>query len=324
MLKYLNIIVTISLLQLSLISTVQSEQIILHINQELGANYAGFIVADSLGYYADYGIEIEFCSSDESNECLRDSAITLSVINLQKAIEYADKGADIVNICQINQTSSLAFISLKHKNIDSLHNLSNQSIAVIRGMYNNSSNLNKLLKIKANILETHATKELMIYDGVDAIIGSMEREYIDLYFAGFDPEELNIIRLNDLGLDIVEEGIYAPDSLIKSRSELLRQFVNASAQGWIYAKNNTNQTAELIAQYLKKHRMRANYEILDEELKHILSNIFPVAKKHKAFSLDKKDFDKVIEILLKSKIISQKINFNKFYKPQILEDEQNK
>ncbi len=310
-----------SLLQLFLISSVKSEQIILHIDQELGANYAGFIVADSLGYYAEYGIEIEFCDYEEGNECLRDSVITLSVMNLQKAIEYTDKGAGIVNICQINQTSSLAFISLKHKNIDSLHNLSNRSIAVIRGMYNNTSTLNKLLQIEANILETHATKELMIYDGVDAILGSMEREYVDLYFAGFDPEELNVIRLNELGLDIVEEGIYVSDSLLKTKSELLRKFVKASVQGWIYTKNNINQTAEMIAEYLKKHRMRANYEILDEELKHILSNIFPTNKKHKAFSLDKKDFDKVVEILLKSKIISQNINFNKFYKPQILEDE---
>ncbi len=303
------------------VSLLKSEKIRIHIDGDLGANYAGFIVADSLGYYEAYGIDIEFCKEWGREECPNDSVLTLAVMNLEKAVEYACNGGDIVNICQINQTSSLAFISLKKYNIDSLHNLSNKKVAVERGLYKDTSHLNKLLNIDAKIMETNAAMELLVFEGVDVIIGSMEREYVDLYFSGFDPEELNIIKLHDLGLDIVEEGIYTSKKILDSNSEILKNFVKATEKGWLYAKKEVKKTANMMTDYLKKHQMRANYIILDEELKHILWHIFPKDKSHKAFCLSKVDYNKVVDALLKAKIIKDRVKYEEFYRKEFLENE---
>lgn len=316
MAKYLQIVIFILLL-----SSARSEKIRIHIDSDLGANYAGFIIADSLGFYQKYDIDIEFCKEWGRDECPNDSVITLAVMNLDKAIEYAGNGGDIVNICQISQTSSLAFISLKHKNIDSLHNLSGADIAIQRGMYKDTSHLNELLNVSANIVETQAGLELLVFDGVDVLLGSMERDYIDLYFSGFDPHELNVLKLNDLGLDLIEEGIYAKSEIIQNKPTLLKSFVKATISGWEYTRDKSALSAEMIAEYLKQHKMRANYEILDEELKHIVAHIFPKDKQHRAFQLSETDFDKVVQVLIEAGLIENKVNYHKFYKSEILDNE---
>ncbi len=307
---------------LLLIPKANAEKIRIHIDGDLGADYAGFIAADSLGFYESYGIDIEFCKEWGRDECPNDSVLTLAVMNLEKAIEYAGNGGDIVNICQISQTSSLAFISLKNKKIDSLHNLSKMNIAVQRGMYKDTAHLNRLLNIQATIIETHAGMELLVFEGVDAILGSMERDYIDLYFSGYNPEELNVIRLNELGLDIVEEGIYTSQKIYDENKPLLRNFIAATMKGWTYTKNNKKKTAEIMTQYLKQHKMRANVEILDEELEHVINHIFPNDKEHVPFSLDEKDFNTVVDILFRAKLMKQEVKYKDFFKSDILNNEE--
>ncbi len=313
MTKYFNI------LFLLLIISIESnaEKIRIHIENSLGANYAGFIVADSLGYYQQHGISIEFCNDWGFKECPEDTIITVAVMNLDKAVEYACNGGDIVNICQINQTSSLAFFSLKsRKSIENITDIAQMKVAVQKGMYRDTSYLNRLLGIDVRVFETHAAMEMLVLGAVDIILGSMEREYIDLYFSGFDHDELSIVKLNDIGLDIVEEGLYTSNEDLRAKTELFKKFINATIEGWKYAKRETEKAALIIVDYLKQHKMKANYEIVDEELEHVLLHVFPEDKEHIPFELDKKEYDKVIKFLLNAGIIENKVNYHQFYKKE--------
>ncbi|KLD99768.1 ABC transporter substrate-binding protein [Aliarcobacter butzleri] len=270
--------------------------------------FAGFYVAKELGIYKKYGLDVNFKEFDgktnpldtildnENNFGIDDSSLIYQKLN----------GADVVAVFSIFKSSPIALFS--QKELDTLTSLKNKNIEFSTNDISNIS-INAILKsqdIHVNTKEHSFYSKDFIDKKSDAII-----EYLSNQTYLFDKENIkyNVFLPKDYGFDFYGDMIYTSSEFAKQNPKIVKDFIEATKEGWIYAFNNIPFTVDLI--YEKYNSQKKSKEELDYEANSLKSFSSYLEKDFGSFDKSKiKEIANTISLIYPQKF--KNINLDNF------------
>jgi NitT/TauT family transport system substrate-binding protein len=283
------------------------------------AQFAGYYVANKMGFYRAEGIDVEIVhpsASVNAIESLINGQSDIISLFLISAISLKSSGVDLVNVGQFSQNSALLFVTKKESNINKLSDLNGKEIGVWSSGFDE---VGKAL-IHSNNYQVKwipilSTINLFLIGGIDAMTVMSFNEYNQIVNSGFDEDELNTFFFSDYGYNIPEDGIYCLNKTLKLRKSDLEKFMRATLKGWDYAREHRAETIDIVLELMKEEHIPTNKTHQSWMLDKVLELIEPGTKNVKKGELAETDFHKAQSVLIDGGYMNGKIEFNDFYKP---------
>jgi NitT/TauT family transport system substrate-binding protein len=99
---------------------------------------------------------------------------------------------------------------------------------------------------------------LFISGAIDATLAMSYNEYYQLVQTGLPLTENSVYRFCDHGYNVQEDGVYMTAEYYKTHRDEARRFANASRKGWEWAAEHTEETLEIVMDYVKKNHIATN------------------------------------------------------------------
>lgn len=229
------------------------------------AQFAGYYVAQALGFYQEAGIDATIFSrlrlepNHSPLERLRTGQVDLAILGLATAVRARGEGIALVNVAQTLPRSATILIANANAGIRRLADLQGRRVQLWRSDSAFAvERLLQLYQLDVQRIPQSTTVNLFLRGGVDAMTGMIYNEYHLLLDAGLEPQDLTIFRPAEYGLDFPEDGLYAMASNLAAKQAAIKAFVAASQRGWMQAFADPEQALELVLAEQKAVRIRAN------------------------------------------------------------------
>ena len=257
---------------LSFYGTVQAQQKLVFTPQWTPqAQFAGYYVAQDLGFYKDAGIEVEIVhpSSTESAVArLRSGKCQVTTIQLCQAMEYIDNGMPLVNILQTSMNNGLVIVSRNGRNPAAQKGIRVGTWSVGFDQVALAMSLKEGLNYQwvpyANSIN------LYLAGAIEAILVMSYNEYYLLKQSGIELTEENTYRFRDHGYNVQEDGVYMLESGYRKDKDAARKFAEASKRGWLYCAEHPEEALDIVMKYVKMHHVATNRVIQKLQLEEVL------------------------------------------------------
>ncbi len=243
------------------------------------AQFMGYYVAETLGFYEKEGLAVTILPGGpglEPVESLSSGTSDIAVEWLSSALESRERGHQAVNIAQILQRSSLMLICKKARGIRSPADLSHRTISVWRG----SSALGLTRWITS--LERQYGNEMRTIDLVnqndalsswrdeatDCVSATSYNEYWQLLDNELPLSDTTIFRFENSVDRLLEDGLYVDRVRLEDPEFLdaLIRFTRASLAGWAFSAERPAEAVEILLQRFpnldRTHQTRMATEIV--------------------------------------------------------------
>lgn len=251
------------------------------------SQFAGYYVAQEMGFYKDAGVDVIIDHTSTSdlvmNRLLKGkcNAITMTLFD---AIYHIDHGAEIVNVLQTAQRSGHVIV-VRDDNIRNIEQLRGKRVGIWRSSF---SQLVQLMDLDYDLgiewIKFIQSINLYISGAIDA---TMAMTYNELYWirsSGF--EDKTVIPLADIGYDYPEEGLYVSSEYYEKYPEKARAFAEASRRGWEWAHEHPEQTLDIVMEIMKREQVPASRMHQEWMLREVLKQQFPKGEDRPSFKLD--------------------------------------
>ncbi|BAT58707.1 putative thiamine biosynthesis protein [Variibacter gotjawalensis] len=271
------------------------------------AQFAGFYVAEAMGFYQREGIAVEFVPGGPAfpGAPIQDPLLMLELGGADVAVAWMSNafaaranGLDVLNIAQVFRHPGTSLICLRESGIKRPADIKGKRI----GVWNIGEQLNLSYWLRQRgMTMDDVTTITQRPDGADLIERTLDcvmamsyNEYWTL-LGKFRHADLFVVRFGDEGSAFLEDGLYARDDTIADpvMRDRLARFVRASADGWRYAKDNPE-----VAVAVTMHRAPGADAVHQRRM---LETIFAIAEPHRDFGLlDLTSFGRSVDILADS------------------------
>ncbi len=281
------------------------------------AQFAGYMMAKEKGFYSDAGMDVTILKGGPSIlplQAIASREATFAIDWLPKCIQAKANGLDIVNIGQIIKDSAYMIVCKKTMATVDPKSLNNRKLAHWVGIMDLSVEafLGKF-NIQMEIVPNYTSVNLLLTSAVDAISAMRYNEYHQIINSGYDPDELVVYDLKDLGMNIPEDGLYCLERTYQRNPELCKRFVTASLLGWQYAFEHKEETLAVVMREARKAHTGTNMAhqrwMLNTMEKLIKSDDGAIIEK-----LDKKTYESVCELMIKYGYMERAPKYREFYK----------
>lgn len=299
----------ISLLILLVFSlTVNAQRIVFTPHWLPQSQFAGYYVAQELGFYEEAGVEVEIehvSASEFAINRLNDGHCNAITMNLFDAMVNIGKGMEIVNVLQTSLHTGLVIVP-RTNDITRLEDLRNKRVGIWRTHYRQLSQvINDDYDLDVKWVPFIQSINLYISGAIDATMAMVYNEAYSIYSSGF--EEIKYIHLSDYGYDFPEEGVYFTKDCVEKYPDKVKAFAEASRRGWEWAHQHPKETLDIVMKILKKEDLPASRQHQEWMLKKILSLQIDEKSGKPTFELDEEKINQINEILLKDNHITEKI-----------------
>ncbi len=227
------------------------------------AQFAGYYAAKAKGYYKDKGLDV--------NIKIGGPSITPEQVVLGKQAEFGidwlpsllasrDHGQDLVNIAQVFTRSGMTELTWKDTNITSINQMAGKKVGVwCCGNENElyaalrKNNLDPQSDVK--IVNQPFNMDLFLKRDVDAAAAMTYNELAQVLESKdpktgklFQPSDLNVIKLEDVGTGMLEDGVFVRGDWIKGKDhqETATKFLAASFKGWAYCRDHLAECTQIV------------------------------------------------------------------------------
>ncbi len=209
------------------------EKVTLQLQWKYQFQFAGFIMAKELGYYAEEGLNVELLEYDASNtiEKLLKNEVDY-VLNNSNLIYQNKKLQDVTLLATYFQRSPLIIIT--QKEINSPLELKGKTFMTSEDDFYNSS-LSMLLehysinKQNTNVIAQTYSMEDFIEKKVDATTAFRSNELFMLDKKGVN---YNIIDPTELGFATNANNLFTSTTYAQNNQEQIEKLLNATKKGW--------------------------------------------------------------------------------------------
>ncbi|TFH10180.1 MAG: myristoyl transferase [Candidatus Atribacteria bacterium] len=244
--------------------------------------FAGYYVADEMGFYEDEGLSVTILPGGgaEPQDLVASGEAQFGVTWMGILLAARDQGIELVNIAQIFQSSGFRMIAWADSGIVRPADLRDQSIEVWYGGnevpllallekygLNPESDLmlqSQAFDMNAFLSRSVAASAAMSYNELNvvrqAIVGAavnltaqevlaLSAEAYAALEAMVNPDEqLTVFDVNDEGVAMLEDMIFASEAFLASESnrDIAARFVRASLRGWEYARDHHNEAVNIL------------------------------------------------------------------------------
>ena len=279
------------------------------------AQFAGVYMAAKKGFYRDYGLKVDIQTGGPdypAYDAIENGSTDITQLFLLTALTRDVEHNNLINLAQLSQKSSLMLVGKKSQGIKSIQDLNNKSIGLWRTDFRELSLIFlQQNKLQMNIVNVDWTVNLFLNNVVEVINVMRYNEYHQILQAGIDPEELFVIPFCDVGLNIIEDGLYTTREFYLKHPGQCKNFAEATMDGWLYAINHQEETLDVVLDIMRRHHIRANRPhqawMLNEMRDVILMHPQGIGV------LENSDFIKARELLSQQKVPVSKQEYQDFY-----------
>lgn len=233
------------------------------------SQFAGYYAAVAQGFYEAEGLDVTILEGAVDivpQTVVASGGAEFGIAWVPKVLASRQEGADLVNIAQIFQRSGTLEVSFADKGIESVEDLKGLKVgtwgfgnehelyAALRGAGIDPNNPDDVTIVQQpfdmSLLlsgEVDAA-EAMTYNEYAQVLEQVNPETGELY----QPEELNVINFNEVGTAMLQDHIFTSEAWLAgetngvSNEDIAVKFIKASIKGWIYARDNFDETVEVV------------------------------------------------------------------------------
>lgn len=235
------------------------------------AQFAGYYVAEELGFYKDAGIEVEIVhpnSTESAMSRLRLGKSQFTTIQLCQAMEIIDSGTPLVNILQTSMNNALVIVSRNGKNPAEQRGIRVGTWSVGFDQIALAMSLKEDLHYQwirfANSIN------LFLAGAIDATLAMSYNEYYLLKQSGVELTEENTYRFCDHNYNVQEDGVYMTPECYQENKDAAHRFAEASKRGWIYCAEHPEEALEIVMKYVNMYHVATNRVMQKLQLDEVL------------------------------------------------------
>jgi NitT/TauT family transport system substrate-binding protein len=243
----------------------------------ISGNNAPLWVTQEKGFFKKYGLDVQAVlieSGSTSAQSLIAGDVTFAHMAGAAIMQSNLRGADAVMIAGVINT--LTFQLYTDKSISRPDHFKGKTVGVTR--FGSSTDFAMRYALEKYGLDPNKDVTILQLGNVPALLSAMEAGKIQGAMLSapttLRAKKLGYPMLADLqmlGLEYQHTGIATTKSLIKSKPELVRDFMRAYVEGIHYAKTHRRETLEILAKYLRTD----DKDILDDTYDAIALNLVP-------------------------------------------------
>ncbi|TFC06489.1 ABC transporter substrate-binding protein [Cryobacterium adonitolivorans] len=228
------------------------------------AQFAGYYAAVDQGYYEEEGLDVtieEGGADIVPQDVLASGDVDYAISWVPKVLGSIEQGANITDVAQIFERSATTQISFKDKNITSPADLAGKNVGswgygneweLFAGMQQagvqvgDISLVQQAFDMNAFLAGDIDAAQAMTYNEYAQVLETINPDTGELY----QPEDLNVIDWNDEGTAMLQDAIWANTDKLADDEAYADQtvaFIKASIKGWIYASQNPEEAATIVA-----------------------------------------------------------------------------
>jgi NitT/TauT family transport system substrate-binding protein len=223
------------------------------------AQFAGYYVAQSKGYYTDENLDvsIDAASTDVTPvQALVGGTADVVIDWLADALSSREKGVNLVNIAQPFKNSGLLLTCRKDMGIASTADFKGKTLGVWFGgneypFYAWMAKLDLPTQGGADgveVLKQGFNVDPLLQKQAACISTMTYNEYGQVLDGGLKPDDLVVFNYRDEGVGMLEDGLYVMQDRLSDAAfkDALVRFVRASMKGWQYAVENPDEAAQIV------------------------------------------------------------------------------
>lgn len=281
------------------------------------AQFAGFYVADAMGFYKDAGLDVVIkhpTASSSGINRLKKGESQFVTLQLVPAMEMIDDGDQLVNVMQYFQQSGLMVVS--HEPLKSFESLNGKRVGRFRvGISLLPIALGRKLNLDIEWIPFASHTNLYVSGAIDATLAMNYNELYQLKMAGQRLKKDQLLYMRDVGYNVPEDGLYVTKDYYKTHRTEVDQFVKATIKGWEWVAAHPKETLDIVMLYMRQTGTHSNLSaqqwMLDECLKLL---VHPKTGK-RSYQLDPEGFDLTNQILCEGGVLKKPITYKQMTQP---------
>jgi len=282
------------------------------------AQFAGFYAAEHLNYYDESNIEVIIIEGGVDNPAIQNvlsGKADIGVAGADDLIVNINEGHPLKAIAVIYKLSPVVYFSLEESNITTPYDFINKTIGVKKGTgtdYSYIAMLGNLDINRSQIIEKNVAYDLSsFYNGsIDVWPGFRINEP---HIAELNGYNVSLILPEDWGVKIYADVLFSTESFIENNTEVVKNFVQDTLDGWQYAIENIDDAVDTTMDYVK------NTSSKDHQL-YMLQESVPLIHTgdSKIGMMDDDSWNAVISVLMVNNIIDHSPTVSEIYTNQFV------
>src|ERR671931_223625 len=229
------------------------------------AQFAGYYAAKAKGYYSQAGLDVKIKVGGPDiipEQVVAGGQAEFGLDWLPSLLSARDKGTQLVNIAQVFTRSGMTQLTWKDTGIDTIAKMRGKKVANWLG--GNEYELFAAL-VRAGMDPAHNKGVTIVKEPFDMNLflnrqvdsaSAMTYNELAQVLESKNPKtgkltklsELNVIKLENIGTGMLEDGIFTTDKWIKDKSHqaIAKKFLAASFKGWIYCRDHAKDCVNIV------------------------------------------------------------------------------
>jgi NitT/TauT family transport system substrate-binding protein len=227
------------------------------------AQFAGYYAAKAKGYYDEEGLDVNLKVGGPSitpEQVVLGKQAEFGIDWLPSLLSSRDKGQDLVNIAQVFTRSGMTELTWKDSGITTIGQMRGKKVGVwCCGNENelyaalNKNNINPAKDV--TIVNQPFNMNLFLNNDVEAAAAMTYNELAQVLETKnpktgklYQPSDLNVIKMEDVGTGMLEDGVFVRGDWIKSTGNqaIAKKFLAASFQGWAYCRDHLAECTQIV------------------------------------------------------------------------------
>lgn len=286
--------------------------------------FAGYIVAQELGYYDELGLKVNLNPAGpdlKPQVTVANGTDHIGIGVPNQIISARTNGVPLVAIAQIFQNSPNKYVLKSTNKIDSLQQLKGKKIGLWLG--GDEAEFISMLQTAGMTLNdvTVVAQEYSVAPFLeDNYILSMVTVYNELNLvqqAGYTGDKLQILSPKDYNSAILGDMVFTTDKYLKNNPKKVENFLTASIKGWKYCVENPEKALDIVMKY--------NPELNREEQQYMLNACIELIKSGSALTngigyIDETEYSNIQRILKISKQIDKEVDIKSTFTNSVWEE----
>ena len=290
------------------------------------AQFAGYFVALEKGYYEEEGLDVTIAPGGPDivpEQQVANGAANIGVDWVASLLPHIEQGLPLIQIAQIYQNSGLLLISKKDAGITSPKDLASKNV----GNWMGGNEFEALALFDKygfdpnsdlSFVKQGFTMDQFLAGEIDAASAMTYNEYHVVLESGVPASDLNVIDMNDEGVAMLEDNLFANKEWLENNKETAAKFLRASIKGWQDAIEDPEGAVDIIMAESEEGSSTREHQLtmMEEVAKLILPEGFNADDIGKT---NKEMFQQTADIAYKFGVIKEKANVDEAYTNEIFE-----
>jgi NitT/TauT family transport system substrate-binding protein len=214
------------------------------------AQFAGYYAAVKQGFYAKEGLNVTLKNGGPNiipEQVVASGQAQFGLDWLPSLLSARDKGTALINIAQVFARSGMTQLTWKDSGITTIAGLKGKNVGnwlggnqyeLFAALTKNGIDPNN--KKDITIVQQPFSMDLFLKHQVDSASAMTYNELAQVLEAGVKLSQINVIKMQDVGTGMLEDGIFTTESWLKSAANqaIAVKFIKASLEGWIFCRDH--------------------------------------------------------------------------------------